>query len=148
MGWVDLLVSAGGGGLFGIIGAAGKMFHAYKEKKLIFQHEVAMAEQTRRNMEMEMQLATIQGQIDLELQESENDAKGLQAAINAEASITGTSSWVANLRGSVRPLLTYGLAGLAIAMVWTSPQNPWCNDIIFMSMTAVGFWFGDSPRRR
>ena len=145
---LELLLSAGGGGLFGIIGAAGKMFAAYKEKKLMFSHEVAMAEQTRRNMEMEMDLAKIQGAIDLELQEDENDAKNLQAAINAEASIQGTSPWVANLRGSVRPLLTYGLASLAIAMVWSNPTNPWCNDVIFMAMTAVGFWFGDSPKRK
>lgn len=148
MGWLDLLVSAGGGGLFGIVGSFGKMFSDYKLKKLMFEHEQAMAEQERQNMEMEMQLAQIQGTIDLELQESENDAKNLQAAIGAEARITGTSPWVADLRGSVRPFLTYALAGLAIAMVWTVPDNQWCNDVIFMSMTAVGFWFGDSPRRR
>jgi len=145
---LELLLSAGGGGLFGIIGAAGKMFAAYKEKKLMFAHEVAMAEQTRRNMEMEMDLAKIQGAIDIELQEDENDAKNIQAAINAEASITNTSSWVADLRGSVRPLLTYGLASLAIAMAWTSPQNPYVNEIVFMAMVAVGFWFGDSPKRK
>ena len=145
---LELLLSAGGGGLFGIIGAAGKMFAAYKEKKLMFAHEVAMAEQTRRNMEMEMDLAKIQGAIDLELQEDQNDAKNLQAAINAEASIQNTSPWVANLRGSVRPILTYGLASMAVAMVWTSPENPHVNEIIFMAMTAVGFWFGDSPKRK
>lgn len=145
---LELLLSAGGGGLFGIVGAIGKSIAAYKEKKLIFAHEERMAEQDRLNMEMEMQLAVKQGEIDLEMAESQADAMGLQAAIAAEASIVGTDPWVANLRGSVRPILTYGLAGLAIAMVWSSPGNPWCNDIIFMAMTAVGFWFGDSPKRK
>ena len=142
---LEMLLSAGGGGLFGLLGSAGKMFAAYKEKKLIFSHEVQMAEQTRRNMEMEMQLATLQGQIDLELQESENDAKNLQAAINAEASIKNTSPWVDDLRGSVRPILTYGLSLLAIGMAWSQPGNPWINEIIFLATTAVTFWFGTRP---
>lgn len=142
---LEMLLSAGGGGLFGLLGSAGKMFAAYKEKKLIFSHEVQMAEQTRRNMEMEMQLATLQGQIDLELQESENDAKNLQAAINAEAAVSGASAWVNDLRSSVRPILTYGLSVLAISMAWTSPENPWLNEIIFLASTAVTFWFGTRP---
>lgn len=145
---LELLLSAGGGGLFGIVGSIAKKFGDYKLKKLEYAHIATMAEQDRKNMQMEMELARVQGQIDLELAESQADALGLQAAINAEASIAGASPWVADLRGSVRPLLTYALAALAIGMVWTSPDNPWCNDVIFMAMTAVGFWFGDSPRRK
>lgn len=145
---LELLLSAGGGGLFGIVGSIAKKFGDYKMKKLELAHQVSMAKEDRETMQMEMELAKIKGEIDLELAESQADALGLQAAINAEASIVGASPWVTNLRGSVRPILTYALAGLAITMVWTAPLNPWCNDVIFMAMTAVGFWFGDSPRRK
>lgn len=145
---LELLLSAGGGGLFGIVGSIAKKFGDYKMKKLELSHALSMAAEERQNMQMEMELTKVQGKIDLELAESHADALGLQAAINAEASITGASQWVTNLRGSVRPILTYALAGLSISMVWLSPQNPWNNDVIFMAMTAVGFWFGDSPRRK
>ena len=144
---LETILSAAGGGLFGLIGSGFKLWGQYKEKKLVFQHEVDMAKETRQNMAMEMDLAKIQGTIDLELQESAQDATNLQAAINAEASITGTSPWVDNLRGSLRPFLTYGLCILTFGLVAVQPNNPWINEFVFLSTTAVTFWFGTRPMK-
>lgn len=144
---LELLTSAAGGGILGVIGAGIKTFTAYKEKKLTFAHEVSMAEENRRSMTIEMELAKVKGTIDLELQESESDAQNLTAAIEAEASTKGDSAWVQDLKASTRPILTYALVVTAFGLVAMSPENPWANEFIFMATTAVTFWFGDRPRR-
>ncbi|TDI73856.1 MAG: hypothetical protein E2O82_05075 [Betaproteobacteria bacterium] len=145
--WLELLTSAAGGGILGVVGAGIKTFTAYKEKKLTFAHEVSMAEENRLSMTIEMELARVQGTIDLELQESESDAKNLTAAIEAEASTKGASPWVQDLKASTRPFLTYGLVICTFGLVAVSPENQWANEFIFLATTAVTFWFGDRPRR-
>jgi len=144
---LDLLLSAGGGGVLGLVGAGFKSFMGWKEKKLTLQHELDLARETRLTMGVEIQLAKLQGEIELEQTEVTADASNLNAALQAEASITGTSQWVTDLRGSTRPVLTYLLSISAVSMVWYHPDNPWNNDLVFMAMTAVGYWFGDRPKR-
>ena len=144
---LDALLNVASGGLLGGALSLGKLYHAYKEKKLSFAHEISMAAETRQNIAMEMELAKIRGTIDLELQESEDDAKNLRAAIDAEAASQGSSPWVADLKASTRPLLTYALVVCAFGIVAVDQGNPWANEFIFMAMTAVTFWFGDRPRR-
>lgn len=142
---LDTLLNVGTGGVFGLIGAGVTKFADFKNNKLKFAHEVAMAGQERENMTLEMGLAKVRGEIDLELEESRADAISLSTAIEAESKITGTSQWVADLRGSTRPFLTYGLCMAAVAMSSYNPQNPMNNEIIFMASTAVTFWFGSRP---
>lgn len=144
---LETLLSAAGGGLFGLIGSGFKTFMSWKQEKERYAFQIAMAAEDRANLAAEMELAQVKGAIDLELQESEADAQNLKAAINAEASITGTRQWVADLRGSVRPFLTYGLCVCSFILILGWPENPWNNEFVFMAMTAVTFWFGDRPRR-
>jgi len=101
---LDLLLSAGGGGVLGLVGAGFKSFMGWKEKKLTLQHELDLARETRLTMGVEIQLAKLQGEIELEQTEVTADASNLNAALQAEASITGTSQWVTDLRGSTRPV--------------------------------------------
>jgi len=143
---LETLLSVGSGGLFGLIGAGVTKFMAYKDKKLTFEHEKVMASEDRQTMAAETERARIQGTIDLELQESESDAANLQAATNAKGTVTKTSPWVADLRASVRPILTYLLVFFAVAMsVWASETNPHTKQVIFLAATAVTFWFGSRP---
>ncbi len=145
---LDLLLSAGGGGLLGLLGAGFKTFMSWKDKKLTLEYQIKMAAEERRNMEMEMELARVRGQIDLEITESTQDAQNLQAALAAEAAIPAGSPWVDDLRGSTRPILTYALSISAVSLVAFQPDNQWNNDVVFMAMTAVGYWFGDRPPKR
>ena len=142
---LDSILNVASGGLFGLIGAGFTKFMGWKEKKLELEHEVNMASENRLTMQMETELAKIQGSIDLELQESEADAKNLQAAINAEGNIRGASQWVTDLRGSLRPILTYSLVACAILMSSFLQGNPWNGEILFLATTAVTFWFGSRP---
>lgn len=141
----DLLTSAAGGGLFGLVGVGAKMFVAYKDKQLVMAHEINMAKETRTNMEMEIELSKQKGSIELELQESDSDARNLTAAIEAEASMRGASPWVNDVRAMVRPVLTLVLvfaAMFAVSQSWSLDS-----EFVFMAMTAVTFWFGDRPRK-
>jgi hypothetical protein len=144
---IDLLMSSAGGGLLGGILSLGKLWGAYKEKKMLLSHEVKMAEEDRKNMAMEIDMAKVKGSIDLELQVSEDDAKALTAAIKAEVDTKGASPWVQDLKASTRPILTYVLCVMAFVLVIFAMENPWTNEIVFLASTAVTFWFGDRPRR-
>jgi Flp pilus assembly protein TadB len=144
---IDLLMSSAGGGLLGGILSLGKLWGAYKEKKMLLSHEVKMAEEDRKNMAMEIDMAKVKGSIDLELQESEDDAKALTAVIKAEVDTKGASPWVQDLKASTRPILTYVLCVMAFVLVIFAMENPWTNEIVFLASTAVTFWFGDRPRR-
>ena len=142
---LELLTSAAGGGIFGLGASLIKGWGAYKTKQLDMKHELDMTVQIGANMTLEMDLAKIKGTIDLELQQSEADARSFTAAITAEADLKGASPWVNDVRALVRPTLTAGLVLLAfIAAMWNNPYTP---QFIFMATTAVLFWFGDRPRK-
>jgi len=140
MEWFSLITSAAGGGILGLIGTGAKMYMAHKEQEQKDAHEIAMAVESRQNMQMELNLLKQKGEMQLSIDENNNDAKNLTAAISAERDITGTSQWVADLRGATRPFLTFGLVIL-------SAFKP-TDDYIFMATTAVTFWFGDRPRKK
>ena len=137
---LELLTSAAGGGVLGLAGSAFKAWGAYKNRQLEVAHEATMADKRLATMDKELELAKFKGELDLELQESDADAKGLQAAIEAEGKIENTSRWVNDVRGTVRPVLTYGLVAIA-ATIQTEA-------FIFMATTAVTFWFGDRPPKK
>ena len=142
---LETLINVGSGGLFGLIGAGFTKYMGWKQQKLQLEHDLKMAAEERQNIAMEMELAQIKGTIDLELQESENDAKALQSALAHDAAITGTSQWVADLRGSLRPILTYGLVICAVLMTSFLQNNPHNDSVLFLATTAVTFWFGSRP---
>ena len=142
---IELLTSAAGGGLFGLGASLIKGWGAYKTKQLDFQHEVNMTIEIGKNMTLEMDLAKVKGTIDLEIQESEADARNLTAAITAEADMKGSSPWVQDVKALVRPVLTGSLVILAFIAAFNN--NPYTDQFIFMATTAVLFWFGDRPRK-
>ena len=142
---LELLTSAAGGGIFGLGASLIKGWGKYKQQQLDFKHELDMTVQIGKNMLLEMDLAKLKGTIDLEIQESEADARNLTEAIKAESSMKGASPWVNDVRALVRPTLTAGLVFLAFAAAMLN--NAYAPQFIFMATTAVLFWFGDRPRR-
>ena len=136
----ELLTSAAGGGILGLGGAAIKMFLGYKQKQLELKQAILLARENRENMKLELELERLRGNRELAVREIEADTQGLVSAIQAEASITGTSRYVNDIRGLTRPVLTFVLVALAAFR----PEP----DFIFLATTAVTFWFGDRPRRK
>ncbi len=140
---------AGGGGVFsGLIGNGISAFVNYKNKKLDHSHELAMADKRDREMQNEVALAKLQGEQALVLEQEAGANASLQAALGAEASITGTSQWVADLRGSVRPILTYALSLSVVALVALGSNHEQLPQLIYLASTAVTFWFGSRTAKR
>ena len=141
MEWLNTALSVAGGGIFGLIGAGVNKFFDYKKQAQANKQELAMADKMSAQMDKEMELAQIKGSIDLELTETDNDAKGLMAAINAEQSIGEVHKWVNDVRGMTRPVIT------AVLVVFAFLGKP-DETIDWMASTAVTFWFGDRPRKK
>jgi hypothetical protein len=146
-GILDTLLNVGTGGLFGLIGAGVTSFMNFKQQKLANEHEVAMAGQGREDMLLELELSKQQGAIDLELQESDADARNLTAAINAETVLKAASPWVQDIKALTRPFLTYLLVISAIVMVAMESKSIYVNDIIFLAGLSVSFWFGSRGQK-
>ena len=140
MDWVNLIFSAAGGGVLGLVGAGIKQFAAHKKQEQANAQEVLMQKAINENMRLETERMSLKGKIDLEYQESDADAKGLQAAIAAEASTTNTAQWVNNIKALTRPVLT-------LLLVIAAAIKPDEDDLVWMASTAVTFWFGDRPRK-
>ena len=148
MEWLELLTSTAGGGILGLAASGFKQWMSYKDRKLANAHELEMASVERENMRLETEQMKVKHELALELQESANDAANLQAAIRAESQITGTSQWVTDLRGSLRPLLTWFIDIATVVMFFFNPTNAMMNELAFLASTVTGYWFGDRPRKR
>ena len=137
----DLLFSAAGGGVLGLIGTGIKLFAEHKKEAQRLVAEKQLAQIRIDEMAKELELVQFKSSHELELAESTNDAAGLMAAIQAESSIGPVHTWVNDVRGMVRPVLTLMLT----IMAFVKPDE---EDLVWMASTAVTFWFGDRPRKR
>lgn len=147
MDWLSVLSTVGSGGILGGVLSLGKLWGAYKEKKLAFEHEAAMAVVDQDNMKLEIEANKFKAEIELETTELTTDAKALTAAINAEANTKAASPWVQDLKASTRPILTYTLVIMAFITITWNSDSAYADEILFLASTAVTFWFGDRPRK-
>ena len=142
MEWLNAAFSVAGGGIFGLIGAGVNKFFDYKKQQQINIQELAMADKVAVQMDKEFELAKFKGSMELEIQDSDNDAKGLMSAIEAEQSIKEVHKWVNDVRGMTRPVLTL----ILVLMAWWEEGID--KSLDWMASTAVTFWFGDRPPKK
>lgn len=133
---------AAGGGLFGLIGAGVNKYFDYKKQAQINVQELEMADKVSIQMDKELEIAKFKGSMELEIQEGDNDAKGLMSAIEAEQSIKEVHQWVNDVRGMTRPVLTL----ILVLMAWK--EDGIDKSLDWMASTAVTFWFGDRPPKK
>ena len=126
MEWLNAAFSVAGGGIFGLIGAGVNKFFDYKKQQQINIQELAMADKVAVQMD----------------KDSDNDAKGLMSAIEAEQSIKEVHKWVNDVRGMTRPVLTL----ILVLMAWWEEGID--KSLDWMASTAVTFWFGDRPPKK
>jgi hypothetical protein len=101
------------------------------------------------NRKLDMQEAQLKRSHDIvmlektgQLQLASKDFDSLKAALEADASIESTSIWMADLRASVRPLITYffGLSAVSFALVGID------NDAVTgLALLSVSYYFGARP---
>lgn len=135
MDWLNLIFSAAGGGVLGLVGTGIQMWGKHKEREQEFAHELQMQDAINRNMALELEKIQLKGDIEVDILERESDAAGLASSIKAEAQIAASYKWVDAVRAMIRPLLTVMLT----IMAFIKPDD---DDLVWMASTAVNWWFG------
>lgn len=170
MEWIGEVLGMGAsvasGGVLGLVGSlagkVGQFFQAKQERKskqMDYDHELKL-------LEMQQSQASREDLHEVEMLETQGSYSGLEASINAEASIQQVSTWVNNLRSLTRPVLTFSLVGIVTWMfivlmgaVQTGTDNALVGllgqtavieiltyiiySVVFSASTAIVWWFGD-----
>ncbi len=147
-------ISAGAGGIFGLIGNLATKTFGYLESKQSF--AAKQAEWTH-----ETELLKLQSQWRQPETESApplaltSSWSGLLSSVAAEGALPSSYKWVNAARALVRPLLTLGLSAvLAAAFFSMAPDDTArayvIDSLVFAAVTAIVWWFGDRapPRKR
>lgn len=142
---VDLLDAAAGGGLLGLGGSIVKEGIGYfkdkqtakiakESKSLDYAHAKEMAEL---GLNQEQVTAALQAQATVLAGEYD----GLGKSLDDQSVLSGRASqWVVDVLALYRPSITTLLAVGAGAMAWQTEGLR--DDIVFMAMTALTWWFG------
>lgn len=101
------------------------------------------------NRKLDMQEAQLKRSHDIvvlektgQLQLASKDFDNLTAALNADASIEVTTPWMADLRASVRPMITYTCCISAIAFALAGIDN---ETVTGLALLSVSYYFGARP---
>jgi len=145
---VELLTSIFAGGATGIFGSFINrifgFFEKREERKFVLQKYKLDAEARTQEHEYHMEEARL-----------EANSKALQASYAHDSSIGVASTWVINILRLVRPLLTVFLIILSASVIFhlsTSDQlnsaqaNYIIQSILYLTTTAITWWFGDRSR--
>lgn len=143
----DMIGNISTGGALGIIGALGSGVLNYFQTKQ--EHGFKIEE-----MKLGSSLKQVETAGQLAIAREDNAGKAFTASQTADASISGTSPWVANLRGATRPLLTWVFTFASFAIVaatlffpqWLVSAPPMLTVGIGMVLDMTGmmisWWFG------
>ena len=146
-------VSAGAGGLFGLIGNLATRTFTYLESK-----QSLLARQSEWAHETE--LLKLQSQWTQPETEAEPPLAltaswdGLLSSVAAQRALPASYKWVDAVRALVRPLLTLGLSAVLAAALFSMAPNDTArayviDSLVFATVTAIVWWFGDrAPARR
>ena len=146
-------LSAGAGGVCGLIGNLATRTFSYLESKqsfLVKQSEWAH----------ETELLKLQSQ----WQQPETEAEpalaltaswdGLLSSVTAQGALPASYKWVDAARALVRPALTLGLSAVLAAAFFSMAPNDVArayviDSLVFAAVTAIVWWFGDrAPMRK
>lgn len=140
-------ISAGAGGVFGLIGNLATKAFGYLESKQSFLV-------TQAQWAHETELLKLQSQWRQPETESVPPLaltatwSGLLSSVAAEGALAASYKWVDAARALVRPLLTLGLSAVLAAaffsMAPTDAARAYVIDsLVFAAVTAIVWWFGD-----
>jgi hypothetical protein len=145
-------ISAGAGGVFGLMGNLATKMFGYLESKQSF--VVKQAEWTHETELLKLQAQWRQPETEAEPPLTASFS-GLLSSVAAEGALPASYKWVDAARALVRPLLTLGLSAvLAAAFFSMAPSDSArayvIDSLVFAAVTAIVWWFGDRapPRKR
>ena len=144
---ITLGLDAVAGGLFGLVGTAFGRVAGFFEKRDAYAQEKARWGHEYRLHELNMIAQEQESKIELELAAQAGSWAGLEASIEADASLGKASQWVINILRLVRPFLTIVLWLIAIS-IFLQTQNPEIAEAaVFAATAATLWWFGDRAPR-
>ena len=149
----DMIASVLTGGATGIVGSligtAGRFLEKrqqLKQIKLEFDQELSLQQlqMSARKHELESEHAIVQVKADSDIK---------TASYAHDASYGAASPVIASILRFVRPVLTFGLLGFTGYIFFSVSENPEIsreisNQIMFLTTTAVAWWFGDRSLRK
>jgi len=147
MNLADLIGNVSTGGALGIVGSLGSGILNYFQTKQ--EHGFKIEE-----MKLGASLEQVKTAGELAVARESNAGQAFTASQNADASIAGASSWVSNLRGATRPLLTWVFTFASFAIVAATVFIPdWLVEapplltvgigmVLDMTGMMISWWFG------
>ena len=140
---ISLGLDAAAGGVFGIVGTAlGRVAGIY-ERRDKHEHERAKWLHEYKLHALNIKARAQESEFEMEMAAQAGSWAGLEASINAEASIGVASKWVTNVLRLVRPALTL-LLWLITAGIFLQTQNEEIAEAaVFAATAATLWWFGD-----
>lgn len=143
----NLIGNISTGGILGVVGSLGSGILNYFQSKQ--EHGFKIEE-----MKLGASLEQVKTAGQLAVNREENAGKAFVASQKADASIQNTSSWVSNLRGATRPLLTWTFCLATFVVIIMSAILPeWLVDapplvqfgitmVVDMTAMMISWWFG------
>ena len=149
----EIIATVLSGGATGIIGSAigtvGRFLEKkqeLKQMKLEFDQEIQLQQlqMTARQEELESEQAIAQVQADSEMR---------SASYAHDASYGPATPVISSILRFVRPILTFGLLGFSGYIFYSIQDNydivrELSNQLMFLTTTAVAWWFGDRSLRK
>lgn len=140
-------ISAGAGGVFGLIGnLATKGFGYIESRQSLLVKQAEWAHETELlKLQSQCRQPETESEVAVALPESWS---GLLSSVAAEGALPSSYRWVDAARALVRPLLTLGLSAvLAAAFFAMAPDDVArgyvIDSLVFAAVTAIVWWFGD-----
>ncbi|MFL6689720.1 MAG: hypothetical protein ACJ8IR_05970 [Alphaproteobacteria bacterium] len=146
-------ISAGAGGIFGLVGnLANKTFGYLETKQSLVVKQSEWAHETELlKLQSQWRQPEAEHAPPIALTGSWN---GLLSSVSAEGALPSSYEWVDAARALVRPLLTLGLSAVLAAAFFSMAPNDTArayviDSLVFAAVTAIVWWFGDrAPTRR
>lgn len=159
MGIVSTALEFGGsafsGGLLGFVGSlAGRAFGWLEtrernvQERNRWQHELQL-------QELQMRSRAEETEQEIAVEAQRGSFRGLEASVRAEGRIDGPD-WLNAVRGLTRPVLTVLLMVMSTIIFFSVPEDGatveqlqlfFIQEIVFLTSTAVAWWFGDRGTR-
>lgn len=140
---VTLGLDAVAGGVFGILGTGLGRVAGFFEKREAYAQEKARWGHEYRLHELNMISQEQEFNIELDLAAQTGSWAGLEASINADASLGLASKWVINTLRLVRPTLTLLLWAITAWIFYHTKNSAIAEAAVFAATAATLWWFGD-----
>tara|TARA_Y100001951_G_C11277779_1_gene263129 strand:- start:487 stop:942 length:456 start_codon:yes stop_codon:yes gene_type:complete len=149
----DIIASVLTGGATGIIGSLIGTVGRFFEKKQQLKEMTLQFDQEYKLQELQISSHREEAESERAIAELQAESEIKTASYAHDASYGITTLTIASILRFVRPVLTFLLLAFTVYIFWEVSENPsivheLSNQIMFLTTTAVAWWFGDRSLRK